>query len=274
MMGNTDLNQFFTPAWATQRIVEHFYPDLAGKRVIEPSCGDGRFLMALPDACEAVGVEIDPVMAERARLNSGREVIEGDFSSVDLPFRPEVIVGNPPFSSDIIDSFLDRGYDMMDYGGEIGFILPVYLFQTASRVLRYHERFSLDQVLMPRNMFQGMQKPLMFARFKKERQRNLVGFFLYGETQAVLQLKKQYRLMFVGNESRASLWGEVVERALIALGGEASLDAIYTEIEGKRPYEGNSFWKQQVRKVLQRCAVRVARGRYALARQGDLFAAA
>lgn len=271
MKRNTELSQYFTPTWAAELLVKNFFPELnANSRVIEPSCGDGRFLMALPREVQAIGVDIDPSLAEEARRNSGREIVTGDFQTIDLPFRPTAIIGNPPFDSKIIDGFLERGYEEMDYGGKIGFILPVYLFQTASRVVGYSERFSLNQALLPRNMFEQMQKPLMFATFTKERSRNMVGFFLYEETHAVNQLEKRYRLMFVGNQSRASLWGEVVEQALIDLGGEAHLQDIYRVIEGKRPYTGNEFWKHQVRKIVQKTCIRTGPGCWRLTTQSDL----
>lgn len=47
--------------------------------VLEPSAGDGRFLMAVPDHVPAFGVEIDPALAPIAARNSGRQVIQGDF---------------------------------------------------------------------------------------------------------------------------------------------------------------------------------------------------
>lgn len=274
MKRDTSLSQFFTPTWAAERLVQSFFPELNHtSRVIEPSCGDGRFLMALPGEVRAVGVELDPTLKDVAEANSGRRVITGDFRDVELPFRPTAILGNPPFQSDVFDGFLDRAFEEMDYGGKAGFILPVYFFQTASRVVDYMQRWSLSQVLLPRNMFEQMQKPLMFATFTKDRKTASVGFALYGETHAIQNLAKKYRLMFIGNESRASAWGEAVEQALVDLGGEATLQDVYRQIEGKRPTT-NEFWKQQVRKVIQRIGVRVGPGRWRLNRQEDLLAAA
>lgn len=52
MKRNTELSQYFTPTWAAELLVKNFFPELnANSRVIEPSCGDGRFLMALPGKC-------------------------------------------------------------------------------------------------------------------------------------------------------------------------------------------------------------------------------
>ena len=39
--------------------------------VVEPSCGAGAFLKAIPDEVPVVGVKIDPELAEIARQNTG-----------------------------------------------------------------------------------------------------------------------------------------------------------------------------------------------------------
>lgn len=265
MKRNTELSQYFTPMWAAELLVKRHFADLGPKDCVwEPSCGDGRFLMAIPREVDAFGTEIDPVMADRARVNSGREVITGSLVDCELLRRPTAIIGNPPFELALVMQLLERAYEEMDYDGRMGLLLPVYMFQTADTVMDMAKRFSITQELLPRNLFQGMQKPLLFATFIKERTRTLLdGFFLYDELSAVLKLSKQYRYLFVGNESSASLWGEVVEKALITLGGQATLKAIYLEIEGKQP-TSNPFWKAQVRKVLREKFVVVGPAEYAL----------
>jgi len=68
---------------------------------------------------------------------------------------------------------------------------------------------------------------------------------------------------FLGNSSSSHLWGEVIDKALLALGGVASTQAIYKEIEGSRP-TGTKYWKEQIRKVLRKHYRRVAPATYAL----------
>lgn len=265
-------SQFFTPGWAASLLVSRLFPEINGSsRVIEPTCGDGRFLMALPSEAQAIGIEKDAELAEIARANTGREIVASDFRDVSLPFQATHIIGNPPFDASLFDQLLSVAFENMDYGGRAGFLLPAYFFQTASRTLRYMERWSLTQTMVPRNLFQDITTPLVFATFDKERKRASIGFLLYEETHAVRQLSKRYRFLFIGNESRASAWGEAVEQALVNLGGQASTQEIYREIEGRRPYRENEFWKAQIRKVLQKCAVRVRKGVWALTKQEDFF---
>ena len=46
---DTTLGQFFTPDWAAEALVEQHFGDLGlFDRVVEPSCGGGAFLRALP----------------------------------------------------------------------------------------------------------------------------------------------------------------------------------------------------------------------------------
>lgn len=264
MKGNESLNQYFTPAWAAEMLVNHYYPTLSSNDVVfDIGCGDGRFLKALPDQVEAYGFEIDPAMAESARKHTGRQVLVGDFTELPFPAKPTLFLGNPPFEMDTVNKLLERAYDALDYNQECGFLLPVYFFQTADTVLDYNKHWTLKHDLLPRNLFQGMIKPLMFARFIKEKTTTMVGMFLYDETSAVLKLAKRFRTLFIGNESRNNLWGEVVEKALLELGGTGTLDQIYKLIEGNRP-TGNANWKQQVRKQLLMNYNRIAPATYAL----------
>lgn len=258
------LSQYFTPTWAAELIVQEFYPRLsADDTVIDPSCGDGRILMAIPEDVTAVGVEIDPLAAQAAIANTGRQIVTGDFAASPIDVKPTLILGNPPFKAGIIDQFLDRAHQLLDEGHQVGFILPCYLFQSSSRVVRYNHRWGLKQTMLPRDLFERLEKPLMFAQFIKDRQTIMAGLFLHAELNAVKQFHQDFRQIFVGNRSRASVWGEAVEHALIALGGEAPLSAIYRVIEGNRPTP-NPWWKEKIRQTLQLYFRRVDQGVYGL----------
>ncbi|MEX5747604.1 MULTISPECIES: TRM11 family methyltransferase [Massilia] len=260
-----ELGQYPTHQWAAEAIVEGFFPSLgAGHLILEPSCGPGAFLSAVPAGVKAIGVEIDPFMAERARRNTGCRVIEGDFRTVEIDVEPTHIIGNPPFNLSLIDGFLDRAHELLPDGGQAGFILPAYAFQTAARVVGYAERWALSQSMIPRNLFPGLSLPLVFAAFEKGRRRTMIGFALYRETAAVHKLSGAYRdvLATVGGP----VWPRVIRKALERLGGEADLQEIYREIEGTRP-TSTRFWREQIRKVIRTpasgCAA-VGRGRDAL----------
>lgn len=256
-----DLGQFFTPEWVAEALVDRFYPGLGmHDRVVEPSCGDGAFLRVLPDWVPAIGVEIDPAFAAQARASSGREVLVGDFRTIDLPFRPSLLLGNPPFKNSLVMAFLERAWQLLPNDGEVGFILPAFAFQTASTIDALGARWGIAQDMLPRNVFPGLSHPLCFARLTKGR-RGLVGFALYHEAATVMRLQKRYRALLAQGERSA--WAAVTRAALEALGGAASLPDIYREIEGNRP-TSNRYWKEKVRQQLQRIAYRTGPARWAV----------
>lgn len=183
-----ELGQYMTPEWVAEALLERYYPGLGiCDQVVEPSCGEGAFLRALPDQVPALGVEIDAALATVARASSGRPVLVGDFRAVDLPVRPTLVVGNPPFKQEVVLGFLQRAWELLPRDGEVGFILPAYTFQTAATVDRLSARWGIAQDMLPRNLFPRLTLPLCFARFTRGR-RGLVGFALYHEAAAVHHL--------------------------------------------------------------------------------------
>lgn len=248
-----DLGQWFTPSWAAEQIMEQEFAWLpAGARVLEPSCGDGAFLCAMPEALDATGVEIDPVAAARARAASGRPVIVGDFLSVDLAHLGQVqaIIGNPPFQSDLIAGFLDRSVQLLADGGRAGFILPAYILQTSSKVERMASKFSIGQKMLPRNLFPRLKLPLVFATFTKDREHRLDGFLLYREAQEIRAIDRRWQQAAAGARDPRGTWFGVVQQVLTALGGEAELAQVYRAIQPLRPTT-NEHWMAKVRQVVQ-----------------------
>lgn len=259
-----NLSQFFTPTWAAEMLVRRHFAGLGPRdTVLEPSCGDGRFLMAIPPDVDAFGVELDPRQAARAVENTGREVIVGDFRTATLPRRPTVVIGNPPFETEVFRGMLDRCYDLLEYGGRAGFLLPVYMFQTSSVVMDYQRRWSLSQELLPRDLFEKISMPIMWATFVKERRTVMSGLSLYAERAALADMHRDMRRLMVGNEATAHCWRDVVRLALEACGGRATLSQLYTCIEGNRP-SANPWWREKVRQIAGKHFVRVQVGEYAL----------
>lgn len=251
MNNQKQLNQYFTARWAAEAIIEHYFSDLnQNSRVIEPSCGDGRFLMALPDYVQAVGVEIDPIQAQRARARSGREIITGDYLKVELPGEVDAIVGNPPFVASTVAAFLERSHGLLRDGGRCGFILPAYVLQTSSKVMSFAKNWSISTELMPRNLFPGLSLPITFTVFTKDRERKLFGFFLYREAADVTKLSPEVRRLVTEATAHGSVWRQAVNAAFDRLGRDsAPLSDIYAAVQ-HRPSE-NAHCEQQIRKVLQ-----------------------
>jgi site-specific DNA-methyltransferase (adenine-specific) len=266
----TDLCQFFTPAWVAEALIERHFPRLdCADLVLEPTCGKGAFLQALPRSVPAIGVEIDLEIAAQARAATGREIITGDFRTVPIDFQPTAIIGNPPFRADVFDEILDRSHALLPEGARAGFILPAYFFQTAQRVAKYGDRWSLLAEMMPRTAFHyRMRTPLMFTVFSKDRRNLMIGLALYREAADVQKFGEPYRSAI--NGITGSVWRAVSRIALQQLGGEADLQDIYREIEPNRPTR-TKFWREKIRQVLRinpADFMPLGRARYALAGAG------
>jgi hypothetical protein len=245
-----NLNQYFTPLWAAEAIVDRHFNNLnMSDLVIEPSCGHGAFLKAIPSYVPAMGVEIDPAAAKVAAEETGREIIIGDFRTVELNVKPTLIIGNPPFPTKLVEGFFDRAHELLEEGGQIAFILPSYHMQIAGDKTRgYFNKWSIFSEQIPRNIFAGLSHPLTFTIFTKDNHRKVVGFALYLETADLNRLQDKYYQAI--NNTQGSLWEAVCRVALEALGGKASLHDIYSEIEANKPTQ-NKFWREKIRQTLR-----------------------
>ncbi|MDD2765596.1 MAG: hypothetical protein PHE83_16665 [Opitutaceae bacterium] len=265
----TGLGQYFTPAWFAEILYDAHFSHLTTRDLLwEPSAGTGACLAAVPDDVPAFGTEIDPRLARIAERRTGRKVFIGDFCTVSLPEGITAVFGNPPFELDLVERLLARCAAIMPEGSKCGLILPAYFFQTSSTVVRLNQQWTLQQEMIPRDLFNRpmqMQKNLMFGLFTRDQTPRLVGLRGYHETHAIRALdEERQRLLDESFRGPRSVWREVVANVLAELGGEAPLAAIYRVVEGKRP-TGNTHWKEQIRKVAQsRHFVHVAEGVYAL----------
>lgn len=256
------LHQYMTPEWAAQELVETYYGDLCDSDlVLEPSCGTGSFLKALPSDIPAIGIEIDSSLAEVARRNTGRRVLCGDFRMIDLEgINPTVVLGNPPFSVRTVNAFLERSAQLLPEEGRCGLLLSTYLLQTPSTVLRWNETWSIDQRMVPRTLFPRSIRPLVFVMFRKDAQKIITGgFALYRASAEVSQLDGRIKRLLIEGRPLISCWKAIVEDALSALGGTATLDEIYRWVEPRRRMT-NKWWKEKVRQTLQRHFEPVDRG--------------
>ncbi|MFZ3481708.1 hypothetical protein [Sphingomonas sp. 3-13AW] len=257
------LGQWMTPSWAAEAICEKALPNLtADDVVIEPSCGVGRFLQALPSNINVIGVEIDPRLAAIAREETGRQVVTGDFRTVDLPTAYAThIIGNPPFQLDVFEGMLNRSHDLLVEEGQATWILPCYALQSSSRVTRWNARWSIAQTMLPRTLFPGIRLPLALVTFGKTYERRLHGFLLYHESREIEEMPDVYAAAL--REGRSG-WKAVVEAAIERLGGEATVQEVCAEIAPRRPTQ-TQHWQEQVRKQLRSGFRRTARAKYALA---------
>jgi SAM-dependent methyltransferase len=147
-----------TPHWLVDRVVD---AAISAARpgavvvVVDPACGDGRFLAAAARRIEAmggrpllVGCDIDPGAVRRARLAVGGRVSCADALAHDwaeLAGHVDIVVGNPPYLSQLASAttrggasphgggpYADAAVEFLSLalrlarpdGGRIGLVLP------------------------------------------------------------------------------------------------------------------------------------------------------
>lgn len=253
---NTDLSQYMTPAWAARELWAAHFADLTpSDLVIEPTCGNGHMLQAIPPAIAAFGVELDPELAAAARATSRRNVITADIFDVELPAGITAAFGNPPFKADFMDRLLEHLAHPMPTGARCGFIVPAYFMQSSSRVVRWNRTWSVALEMLPRTVFPRLSKPIVFALFTKDEKPVLRGMRLYYESDMVEAMAQEPR----AGMTATGRWHEVVEWALARSGGKAHLTEIYARVIRRRP-TANQWWKEKVRQILQQHPQFVAHG--------------
>jgi len=93
-----DNGQFFTPVAVTEFIVDLL--QIEGGTVLEPSCGGGAFLSALPSRCRVVGIEMMNEASRVAKiLHPWAEIHQADALEMGgaVAGQFDWVVGNPPF---------------------------------------------------------------------------------------------------------------------------------------------------------------------------------
>lgn len=83
----------------------------------------------------------------------------------------------------------------------------------------------------------------------------------------ILPVKTVRQINYDLRQSTKISWHDVVLAALEKLGGQATLEQLYSEIDGHKKTETNKFWREKVRQVLQQYKEfqNQARGEYMLA---------
>lgn len=261
--GNLDLGQVFTPGFVAAALYDRTFAHLGARDcVLDPTCGTGRLLAAVPPRVSAVGVELDPALASTARSTTGRDVICGDFLTVSLSgFRVDAVFANPPFDARFIDRMLERIWGMLPEGGRVGAILPSH-YWTSIRSVALADRWSYTIEMLPKDTFSRMRRPAVWVVLERSQRRFVVGIALYRDVAAVRAMRRRYERLL--RTTTVEPWRETVLTALADLGGRSTLPALYRAVEGKRTHL-TRFYREKVRQTLQRYAVRVGPGVWELA---------
>ena len=121
-----DLQFYRTPAAVARRLVSSLY-SREGRRVLEPSCGDGAILDTLrEEGWQAQGIEVDGGRADAARAKC-HAVLTANF----LDFQPtpewsgfDAVAMNPPFYGKHYEKHIRHALKFLRPGGTLVAILP------------------------------------------------------------------------------------------------------------------------------------------------------
>ena len=120
-----DLQFYPTPQSVISKVIGNL--DVHGKRVLEPSCGDGRFMIALKKAgAHVLGCEIDAQRAMIAR-DAGLSVHTGNFLDMESSggfSNFDLVVMNPPFYGKHYAKHVRHALRFVKPGGSVVAILP------------------------------------------------------------------------------------------------------------------------------------------------------
>ncbi|WP_428491613.1 DUF4942 domain-containing protein [Rhodopila sp.] len=119
-----DLQYYPTPKAVVERVIGNLHIQ-KGERVLEPSCGCGRFLDALRAAgADVWGVEVDPVRAGMCR-DKGHNVLTANFLETVPTGDMDQVVMNPPFFGRHYAKHIKHALMFLKPGGKLTAILPI-----------------------------------------------------------------------------------------------------------------------------------------------------
>lgn len=118
-----DLQYYPTPQKIVDSILDDIY-QLAGQKVLEPSCGCGRFLDGLRKRkARGYGFEVDAGRAAIARAK-GHTVYLGNFLEAAPTGDYDLVVMNPPFYGKHYAKHVQHAFEFLKPGGKLIAILP------------------------------------------------------------------------------------------------------------------------------------------------------
>jgi type I restriction-modification system DNA methylase subunit len=130
------LGAWYTPPQLVDAVVSEVRRSFTPRTVLDPACGDGRFLAPFTATATVTGIDIDPATSWT----------HGDSLSIDWGEQQfDAVVGNPPFLNQLATStsrggrskygggpyadsaaeFLSLAVRLVRPGGRVGLVLPL-----------------------------------------------------------------------------------------------------------------------------------------------------
>lgn len=118
-----DLQYYPTPEKVVDELLSNMY-GIKGARILEPSCGCGRFMDALRKAgANVFGIEVDASRANLARAKGHSVLLANFLETVPTPIYDRVVM-NPPFYGKHYAKHVEHARKFLKPGGTLTAILP------------------------------------------------------------------------------------------------------------------------------------------------------
>lgn len=118
-----DLQYYPTPKKVVERVLDGLR--LNGQKILEPSCGCGRFLDAIrKEGAEVFGIEYDAGRANEAKAKGHNVLVANFLETIPNPIYDQVVM-NPPFYGKHYAKHVEHAMKFLKDGGILTCILPV-----------------------------------------------------------------------------------------------------------------------------------------------------
>lgn len=227
---------YYTPTKVVKKLCEHLFlePLSAEKKVLDPCCGTGNFILQLPHSIDykmVYGNDLDPLSVKISRINYALKyeisdkaliyshITEGDFLSFSNDVKFDFIIGNPPwgyeYSKEEIASLKKRfetafgnnveSYDLfveqallnLAKGGVLSFVIPeAFLNVKAHTAIRQLllRTTSFQYLEYLGNVFDKVQCPSLIVQIKNTKRAFSTKDLVINDGSRTFTIKKERSL--------------------------------------------------------------------------------
>jgi adenine-specific DNA-methyltransferase len=171
------LGQYFTTNHELLEVVFQFIHNHPSN-ILEPSIGRGDIVQFISNRDCTVSFdmyEIDPTIPLLETIPK-EDVIYADFLQATIDCKYKTIVGNPPYvktrKGNLYIDFIRKCYDLLEYGGELIFIVPTDVFKltgTAKLMIEMMKNGTFTDIYHPNNekLFENASIDIIVFRYCK-----------------------------------------------------------------------------------------------------------
>lgn len=171
-----NLGQYFTTDITLKTVVFEFIKNNP-TRILEPCIGQGDLVSFILEKSPTIAFDMYEIDSTINLLIDKADINYGDFLKYNVCENYDTIVGNPPFvrtkKGNLYIDFIEKCYNLLNYGGELIFIVPSDFFKLTSSVKLLQEMISFGtftDIYHPHkeNLFDGASIDIVVFRYCKD----------------------------------------------------------------------------------------------------------